>query len=83
MSFNSILVRKSAEVLTQPRIRAILKLNCDTSLLAFRKEGRIAFVWKKLVTDLLSVKTIVGFDASHKLCTDSKIDIKITKNFFE
>ena len=30
------------------------------------------FVWKKLVTDLLSVKEFVGFVASHKMCANSR-----------
>ena len=31
-----------------------------------------AFVWKNRVTDLLSVRTTVGFVASHKMCANSR-----------
>ena len=45
--------------------------------------GGIAFVWKKRVTDLLSVKTIVGFVASHKICANSRNAIYIARNSLE
>ena len=35
------------------------------------------------MTDLLSVRTIVGFAASHKMCANSRNAIYIAKNSFE
>ena len=69
---SSSLERKSAAVLTHPAMCAILKLKCNTKSHAFHSAGGTAFVWKKRVTDLLSVKAIVGFVASHKKCANSK-----------
>ena len=66
------LERMSAAVLTDPAMCAILKSNCNTKSHAFHSAGGIAFVWKKRVTDLLSVKTIVGFVASPKMCANSR-----------
>ena len=71
MIFNSNWERKSAAVYTEPAICAILKLNCSTRSHAFHKDGGMAFVFENRVTDLLSVKTIVGFVASHKMCANS------------
>ena len=49
----------------------------------FHKDGEMAFVWKNRVTDLLSVKTIVGFDASHRMCANSRKAMKIAQISFE
>ena len=68
VTFNSNRERKSAAVFTELALCAILKLNCSTKSHAFHKHGGMALVWKNRVTDLLSVKTIVGFVASHKMC---------------
>ena len=72
VTLNSSLERKSAAVLTEPAICAILKLNCNTYCHALHKNGGIVFFRKKRGIDLLSVKTIVGFDASHKMCANSR-----------
>ena len=47
------------------------------------KDGGMALVWKKRVTDLLSVKAIVGFDTSHRLFAISKNTMQFAKNSFE
>ena len=72
MTFSSNLEKMSAAVLAEPAICAILKLNCSTYSHAFHNVGGMAFVWKNRKTDLLSIKTIVGFDASHRLCANSR-----------
>ena len=61
---------KSASMLTEPVKCAIWKLKCNTQSHAIHSAGGIAFVWKKRVTDLLSVGTIVGFVVSHKKCAN-------------
>ena len=43
----------------------------------------MAFFWMNRVTDLLSVKTIVGFDVSHSMCANSRNAMYIAKNYFE
>ena len=84
VTFISKWQRKSAAVLTEPGISDILTLNCSTKSHAFYKDdGGLAFVWKKLVTDLLSVKTIVDFDASHKMFPNSRNAMQIARNSFE
>ena len=72
VTFDSNREQKSAAVFTEPAICAIYKLNCSTYSHAFHKDGGMALVWKNRVTDLLSVKTIVGFVASHKMCANSR-----------
>ena len=72
VTLSSTLERTSAVVLTDPATCAILKLNCNTKSHAFQSAGGIAFVWKKRVTDLLSVPTVVGFVPSHNMCEDSR-----------
>ena len=72
MTFSSNLQRKSAAVLTELAICAVLKLNCGTYSHAFHRDGGMAFVWKNRVTDLLCVNTIVGFDVSHSMCANSR-----------
>ena len=72
VTLSSSLEKRSAAVLTDLAICAILNLNCNTYSHAFQSDGGIAFVWKKQVTDLLSVKTIVGVVASHKMCANSR-----------
>ena len=53
VAFSSNLDRKSAAVLTEPVICAILKLNGSTQSHAFHRDGGMAFVWKNRVTDLM------------------------------
>ena len=72
VTFNFNRQRKSAAVFSEPAICVIFKLNCRTLLHAFHKDGGITFVWKNRVIDLLSVRTIVRFVASDKLCTNSR-----------
>ena len=72
VTLSSSLQGKSAAVLTEPAKCAILKLNCKTYSHAFQSAGGIAFVWKKRVTDLLSVRTFVGFVAAHRVCANSR-----------
>ena len=43
----------------------------------------ITLVWKNLVTDLLSVRTIVGLLASHRMCPYSKKAWLIARNSLE
>ena len=43
----------------------------------------IAFVWKEPGTDLLSVKTIVGFATSQRMCANVRNTMYKTKNSFE
>ena len=76
------LERKSAAVLTEPAMCAILKLNCNTQSHAIQNAGAIAFVWKR-VTDLLSVRTNVGFVASHKMSANSRNAILIARKSFD
>ena len=71
VTLSSSLERKSAEVLTEPAMCAILKLNCKTYSQAFQSAGGIAFVWKKHVTDSLSERTIVCFVATQRMCANS------------
>ena len=52
--------KKSAAVFIFPRMCAIVKLKCRTESQAFHKGGGIIFVWKNLVTDLLSVMIMTG-----------------------
>ena len=73
MTFDSNRERKSAAVFTKPATCAILKLNCSTYSHAFHKDGGMALACKNRVTDLLSVKKIVGFVASHKMCENLRI----------
>ena len=70
LTLSSNLVKKSAVVLTEPAICAILKMNCSTKSHAFH-HGGIALAWRIRLADLLSVKTIVGFGASHRMFTNS------------
>ena len=70
-TYNSNREKKSTAVFTEPTICASLKLNCSTKAHAFHKDGGMALVWKNRVTDLLSVKTVVGFVASHRMCANS------------
>ena len=72
VTFSSNLERKSAAVLIEPVLCAIQKLNCSAQLHAFHKDGGIALIWKKRVTDFLSFKTKFGFDASHRTCAKIK-----------
>ena len=77
------LERKSAAVLIDPAVWAILKLLCNTYSHAFHSAGGIAFVWKNCVTDLLPIRTIVRFIASHKRRAISRNALQIAKISFE
>ena len=66
LNFNCSPERKSSAVLTEPARCPVLELNSSTKSHAFHKDGGKAFVWKKRVTELLSIKSIVGFDVYHK-----------------
>ena len=44
-----------------------MKLNCRTKSQAFHNAGGIVLVWKKRVTDLLSVRTMTGLVDPHKM----------------
>ena len=50
---------------------AMVKLNCGTKSKAFHKGVGNIFVWKNLVTDLLSVMMITGFVVPQNLCPNS------------
>ena len=61
-TFGSVFNRdnKSAAEFIFPGMCAIVKLNCSTKSHALHRCGRIVFVWKNPVTDLLSVMIITG-----------------------
>ena len=63
--------KKSAAVFTFPGMCAIVKLNCSTKSQAFHRGGGIIFVWKSLVTNLLSVMIFTGLVAPQKICPNS------------
>ena len=63
----SIHNRKSDAVLSFLGLCAVTKLNCNTQLHAFQCDDGIIFVWKNLVTDLLSVLIMVGLVAPRKM----------------
>ena len=60
--------KKYAAVFIFPGMCAIVKLNCSTNSQAFHKGGGIIFVWKNLVTDLLSVMIITVLVAPQIIC---------------
>ena len=68
VTFSSNREKTLTAVLNDPAIQVSWKLNCITELNAFHNAGRFAFVWRNRVTDLISVRTIVGFIASHLMC---------------
>ena len=72
VTLSSSLERRSTAVLTDPAMCAILKLYCNTESHALQSAGGIAFVWKKRVTDLLPVRTLVGFVVCYKMCANSR-----------
>ena len=72
VTFISNCERKSGVVFTEPTICAFLMLNCSTKSHAFHKDGGTTFVWKNSVTELLSVRMIVGFVASYKMCANKR-----------
>ena len=61
----------SAAVLFFPGMCAIVKLNCSKKSQAFHRGGGIIFVWKNLVTDLLSVMIITDLVAPQNICPNS------------
>ena len=70
LTLSSSLEKQSAAMLTKPAICSILKLNCNTYSPAYQRAGGIGFVWKKCVTDILSVRKIVGFVACQRMCAN-------------
>ena len=72
VTVRSSLEKNVAAVFTEPAMYALLRLNCNTYSHAIHGAGGIAFVRKKRVTDLLSVRTIVGFVASQTRCANSE-----------
>ena len=77
MTFSSSLLKKSASVLIEPATCDILKLNCNTKSDAHNNDTGKFFARKKGVTDLLSIKTILGFVTSHKTCASSKLPFEL------
>ena len=63
--------RKSAAMFIFPGMCAIVKMNCSTKSQAFQKGGGTIFVWKNLVTDLLSVMIIIGLMAPQNIRPNS------------
>ena len=63
--------KKSAAVFIFPGMCAIVKINCNTKSQAFYDGGGIIFVWKNLVTDLLSVMMMTGLVAPQNICPNS------------
>ena len=74
--------KKSAAVFIFPGMCAMVKLNCNTKSQAFHNGGGIIFVWKNLVTDLLSVMIITGLVAPQNICPNSLKAIQMAKNSF-
>ena len=72
--------KKSAAVFSFPRMCATVILNCSTKSQAVHRGGGIIFVWKNLVTDLLSVMTIAGLVAPQNICPNSSKAMKMAKN---
>ena len=54
---------KKSAVIIIPGVYGMVKLNLNAKLQAFQKGGGISFVWKNLVTHLLSVMLITGLVA--------------------
>ena len=63
--------KKSAAVFFLPGMSAMVKLNCNTKSQAFHNSGRIIFVWKNLLIDLLSVMMVTGLVVPQKICPNS------------
>ena len=63
--------KKSAAVFTFPGMCAIVKLNCNTKSHAFYRGAGMIFVWKNLVTDLLSVMMSTGLVEPQNTCPNS------------
>ena len=63
--------KRSAAVFIFLGMCAIVKLNCSTNSQAFHKSGGIIFLWKNLVTDMLSVMIITGLVAPQIICVNS------------
>ena len=61
-------MKKYAAVFIFPGMCAIVKLNCITKSQAFHKGGGIVFVWKNLLTNLLSVMISTGLVAPQSFC---------------
>ena len=62
VTLSSSLERKSAALLIEPAICAILKLNCNTVSHALHSTGRIAFVLLNRLTALFFVRRSVAFE---------------------
>ena len=60
--------KKSAAMFIFPGMCAIVKINFSTKSQAFHRREGIIFVWKNLVTDLLSVMIITGLVAPQNIC---------------
>ena len=63
--------KKPAALMTELEMCAFLKLICRKYSHAFQSACGIACGGKKRGTDLLSVRTTVGFVVSHKMCANS------------
>ena len=60
--------KKSAAVFTFPEMCAIVRLSSSTKSQASLRGGGIIFVWKNLVTDLLSVMIITDLVVPQNIC---------------
>ena len=67
-TFSASLERNSSAVLIEPTMCVIPKISFNKYLDGFRSDGRTASIWRKCVTVCFSIRTILGFDASHKMC---------------
>ena len=75
--------RKSAAVFILPGTLAILtEIVVQNHRRSFQREGGIILVWKNMVTNLLSVKEIVGLEEPHNIWLYSMKRNLITRNFF-
>ena len=65
-----------------PGMCAIVKLICSTKSQAFQKDGGFIFVWKNLVTDLLSVMIITRLVAPQNICPNPLKAMLMARNSF-
>ena len=75
VTLSSNLERKSAAVLTELVLCEVFKICSSTYSHAFHKDSGAALVRKKGEINLFYFETIFGFDASHKMCANSRIAI--------
>ena len=73
----------SADVMTKPAKYSVLKLNCSKIPHAFHSDGGTAYVWTNPLTDLFSLRTVVGFAAPWEFCANSTKTMYLTGKSFK